>query len=76
MDHRECRKRIGELEDDLDYIIGRKEDLNHEVKKLQDKYDNIYKVFMKNTKAAMDMNVENAQLNAGIEKISSKFLTN
>ena len=31
---------------------------------------------MKNTKAAMDMNVENAQLNAGIEKISSKFLTN
>ena len=44
MDHRECRKRIGELEDDLDYNIGRKEDLNHEVKKLQDKYDNITKL--------------------------------
>ena len=72
MDHRECRKRIGDLEDDLDYNIGRKEDLKKEVKNLQDKYDDIYEVYMKNTKAAMDLNVENAQLKAVNEKISKE----
>ena len=68
MDHRECRKRIGHLEDELDYNFGRKEELKEEVKTMQDKYDNVYEVYMKNTKAAMDKNVENAELRAIIEQ--------
>ena len=54
MDHRECRIRIGHLEDKLDYNFGRKEELKKEFKTIQDMYDNVYEFFMKNTKAAMD----------------------
>ena len=68
MDHRECRKRIGHLEDELDYNFGRKEELKKEVKKVQEKYDDVYDVYMKNTKAAMDKNIENAELKAVIEQ--------
>ena len=35
---------------------------------MQEKYDDLYEVYMKNTKAAMDKNVENANLKAEIEK--------
>ena len=73
IDH--CGKRNGhqklsyeELEDELDYNYGRKLELKKEVKIMQDKYDDLYEVYMKNTKAAMDRNVENASLKAEIEK--------
>ena len=72
MDHRECRKRIGQLEDELDYHFGRKEELKKEVKKIQDKYDDVYDVYMKNTKVAMDMNIENAELKAVIEQLEKE----
>ena len=34
MDHGDCRKTIGHLEDDLEYNIGQKEQLKSEVKRL------------------------------------------
>ena len=68
MDHNKERMRLIELEEDLEYNISRKEELKNEVRKLKDQYDSIYEVYFKNTKAAMDMNVENASLKAAIEK--------
>ena len=41
MDHDQCRKRIGQLKDELDYNISRKEELKKEVRKLKDQYEQI-----------------------------------
>ena len=68
MDYRKERMRLIELEDDLEYNISRKEELKKEVMKLKDQYVSIYEVYMKNTKVAMDKNVENAELRTDIEQ--------
>ena len=71
----QLRKRLGhsnityeELEDELEYNFKRKEDLKKEVRNIQEKYDDLYEIYVKNTKAAMDLNVENAGLRADLDK--------
>ena len=53
MDHSECRKTIGHLEDDLDYNLGRKEQLKSEVKRLDEDNDNLRKTNFKNAEVAL-----------------------
>ena len=68
MDQGKNRMRLIELEEDLEYNISRKEELKKEVRKLKDQYESTYEVYMKNTKVAMDQNVEIADLRAVIEQ--------
>ena len=68
MDQGKNRMRLIELEEDLEYNISRKEELKKEVRKLKDQYESTYEVYMKNTKVAMDQNVEIADLKAVIEQ--------
>ena len=62
MDHREFGKRIGDLEDDLDYNIGRKEDLKAEVRKLEKQNKEIRELNWKNATAQMETERELGEL--------------
>ena len=53
MDHSDCRKTIGHLEDDLEYNLGRKEQLKSEVKRLDEDNDNLRKMNFKNAEVAL-----------------------
>ena len=53
MDHSECRKRICQLEDDLDYNLERKEQLKQEVQQLDDSNDRLRKINFKNAEVSL-----------------------
>ena len=53
MDHSECRKRICQLEDDLDYNLERKDQLKEEVQKLDESNDRLRKLNFKNAEVSI-----------------------
>ena len=72
MDHTECRKRIDQLEDDLDYNIGRKEDLKAEVRKLEKRNEDLHETNWTDAKAFMETKVKMADLKKMLENVKKE----
>lgn len=69
MDHDQCRKRIGHLEDELDYHFSRKEELKRKVKHLEEDNDLLRKANFKNAQYQLQ---NESELNARIESLEKE----
>ena len=72
MDHKECRKEIGHLEDELDYNFNRKEELKKEVSKLKDQNEDLCDTNFRNVEVYQKVKAEMYELKSKLEIIEKE----
>ena len=76
MDHMECRKRIGQLEDDLEYNLGRKDQLKFQVKELDEDNDKLRKTNFKNAEESLKKELVMKKLVETLRKENEELKSN
>ena len=73
MDHQECWKEIGHLEDELDYNFNRKEELKKEVSKLKDQNEDLRDTNFRNVEVYQKVKAEMYELKSKLEIIEKEI---